>query len=352
MRRLTIAILFIIIATATRAQEFSGTATGEAMAGAASTLCGIDAVHYNVAGTAYSSTGVMASYHNRYFLKELSQKNLGLALPALKGVFSLAVNNFGYHLYNQTKADLGYAMKLGKNVSAGVKINWHNLHISESEERNNAFSGEVGVIYSPIDNLKIGASAANVSNSQFNNNHDDFDCKMNRVIKEISNVLGLPQPIVEERKYIVEKTGELPEDSIQSEITQTYLQGEPEAEIRLRKRCWGQKQVFVHTTKKKTSENEELVTERQINNSLYEMMLGLADPTRHTVHKIRNSFIWKGQYFEVDTYQDQLQGLVILETKGIAEGEPVKFPPFLKVVKEVTGNEDYYNYNLAKKKEQ
>jgi CYTH domain-containing protein len=82
------------------------------------------------------------------------------------------------------------------------------------------------------------------------------------------------------------------------------------------------------------------------------MMLGLADPTRHTVHKIRNSFIWKGQYFEVDTYQDQLQGLVILETKGIAEGEPVKFPPFLKVVKEVTGNEDYYNYNLAKKKEQ
>ena len=51
------------------------------------------------------------------------------------------------------------------------------------------------------------------------NNHDDFDCKMNRVIKEISNVLGLPQPIVEERKYIVEKTGELPEDSIQSEIT-------------------------------------------------------------------------------------------------------------------------------------
>ena len=69
----------------------------------------------------------MASYHNRYFLKELSQKNLGLALPALKGVFSLAVNNFGYHLYNQTKADLGYAMKLGKNVSAGVKINWHNL---------------------------------------------------------------------------------------------------------------------------------------------------------------------------------------------------------------------------------
>ena len=182
------------------------------------------------------------------------------------------------------------------------------------------------------------------------NNHDDFDCKMNRVIKEISNVLGLPQPIVEERKHIVELTGNLPEDSIQSEITQTYLTGEPDAEIRLRKRCWGQKQVYVHTAKKKISEQEELVTERQINNSLYEMMLGLSDPQRNTIHKLRSSFIWKGQYFEVDTYQGQLEGLVILETKGIVEGEPVKFPPFLKVVKDVTGNEDYYNYTLAKKK--
>ena len=181
------------------------------------------------------------------------------------------------------------------------------------------------------------------------NNHDDFDAKMNRVLKEISNVLGLPQPIVEERKYIVELTGSLPEDGIQSEITQTYLQAEPGTEVRLRKRGWDQKQVYVHTTKKKISESEELVTERQINNSLYEMMLGLADPTRHTINKLRNSFIWKGQYFEVDTYQDQLEGLVILETKGIVEGEPVKFPPYHNEIKDVTGNEEYYNYNLAKK---
>lgn len=181
------------------------------------------------------------------------------------------------------------------------------------------------------------------------NNHDDFDCKMNRVIKEISNVLGLPQPIIEERKYIVELTGQFPDDSIQSEITQTYLQAESGTEIRLRRRGWGEKQVYVHTTKKQTSNNEELVTERQINLSLYEMMLSLADPNRHTISKQRTSFIWKGQYFEVDTYKDRLEGLVILETKGIAEGEPVKFPPFLKVIREITGDQNYYNHTLAQK---
>ncbi len=182
------------------------------------------------------------------------------------------------------------------------------------------------------------------------NNHDDFETKMHRVIKEISSVLGLPQPIEEERKYIVKVTGPLPDDCIESEITQTYLKGYPNAEERLRKRCWGRKQVYVHTTKKQTAENEEIVTERQINQHLYELMLPLADPNRQTIRKHRQSFIWQGQYFEVDTYLEQLEGLVILETKGIAKGEPVKFPPFLSVIEEVTGNKDYYNYHLALRK--
>ena len=182
------------------------------------------------------------------------------------------------------------------------------------------------------------------------NNHDDFETKMHRVIKEISNVMGLPQPIVEERKYIVELTGQMPDDSIESEITQTYLKGYPNAEERLRKRCWGRKTVYVHTTKRQTAENEELVTERQINQNLYELLLPLADPERHTIHKVRHSFIWKGQYFEIDTFLDELEGLVILETKGLVEGEALKLPPFMNIVKEVTGDKEYYNYNIAKKK--
>jgi CYTH domain-containing protein/predicted ATPase len=181
------------------------------------------------------------------------------------------------------------------------------------------------------------------------NNHDDFEAKMHRVLKEISHVLSLPQPIEEERKYEVEITGQFPEDSIVSDITQTYLKGYPDCEERLRKRSWGKKVVYVHTTKKLTADNKEMVTERQINQNLYEIMLPIADPQRHAIHKLRNSFIWQGQYFEVDTYLDRLQGLVILETKGITPGEPLKLPPFLRIIKDVTGNKDYYNYSLALK---
>ena len=132
------------------------------------------------------------------------------------------------------------------------------------------------------------------------NNSVDFDRKMNRVLKEICIVLGLPRPIEEERKYIVEITGEMP-DAIVSDISQTYLVAEPGSEVRLRRRGWEGKYV-------------------------------------------------KGQFFELDTYWGPLEGLVMLETKGMLCHEDVKFPPFVRFVKDVTGDTDYYNYNLALKK--
>ena len=181
------------------------------------------------------------------------------------------------------------------------------------------------------------------------NNHDDFERKMQRVIREISNVLGLPQPVTEERKYLVELTGQLPE-TIDSDILQTYLVSEPGTEVRLRRRTWlSGKVVNVHNTKKRTGPGEQIETERQVENALYESLLQQADPYRQSISKRRQSFIWQGQYFELDTYKGVLQGLVILETKGIADAEDVNFPPFIRVIQEITGNKEYYNYNLALK---
>ena len=181
------------------------------------------------------------------------------------------------------------------------------------------------------------------------NNHEDFNNKLHRVLKEISSVLGIPQPIVEERKYVVELVGEIPH-CIESEITQTYLVAEPGCEVRLRRRAWQGKNVYVHTTKKNLANGEELVTERQIRSNLYQSLLQQADPYRQEIQKTRKSFIWKGQYFELDTYHDQLKGLIILETKGITDAEDVNFPPFIQVVEDITGNKSYYNYNLALRK--
>ena len=168
------------------------------------------------------------------------------------------------------------------------------------------------------------------------NNHENFDNKLKRVIKEISNVLGLPQPIEHEKKYIVEVVGEI-RNPIDSDIVQTYL----------RQRCWKGQNVYVLTTRKRNTNNEQIEIERQITENVYDSLLQQADPYRHTIRKHRMSFIWKGQYFEVDSFKEPINNLVILETKGVEDTEQVRFPPFIKVVKDITANTSYYNYNLA-----
>lgn len=180
------------------------------------------------------------------------------------------------------------------------------------------------------------------------NNRQDFESKLNSVLREISKVLELPCTIEQNKKYIVRIAGEMPE-CIESNIIQTYLVAEPDCEVRLRRRSWDGKQVNVHLTKKRTSDTEELITERQVTNALYESLLQQADPYRQTIVKKRQSFIWKGQYFELDTFETPNPGLKILEAKGIACGEDVNLPPFFEIVEDITGNTKFFNYNLARK---
>lgn len=181
------------------------------------------------------------------------------------------------------------------------------------------------------------------------NNHEDFETKLERVLQEISDVLEIPRQAVEERKYIIRLKDNIPE-AIVSEITQTYLTSEPYSEVRLRRQILNGLTVNVHTTKKILSNNEQVETERQIDNNLYESLLRQADPYRQPIHKMRETFIWKGQFFELDTFIDPYKGLQILETKGILKHEDIIFPPFIEIIEDITGITKYYNYNLALKK--
>lgn len=144
------------------------------------------------------------------------------------------------------------------------------------------------------------------------NNHEDFETKLERVLQEISDVLEIPRQAVEERKYIIRLKDNIPE-AIVSEITQTYLTSEPYSEVRLRRRILNGLTVNVHTTKKILSNNEQVETERQIDNNLYESLLRQADPYRQPIHKMRETFIWKGQFFELDTFIDPYKGYLLAE---------------------------------------
>ena len=181
-------------------------------------------------------------------------------------------------------------------------------------------------------------------------NTSDFDQKLTRVLNEISQVLELTLPRLEESKYLVEITDDITVKTIESDITQTYLVADPDCEVRLRRKNQDGQITNTLTTTKFLSPTEKLITERIVTNSLYETMLQQADPYRSTIVKHRRSFIWQGQYFELDSFQQPVDGLVILETKGTLDSTEISFPPFLRVKENITGNTTYYNHNIALKK--
>ncbi len=177
-------------------------------------------------------------------------------------------------------------------------------------------------------------------------NHCTFEEKLNAVIAEISSVLGIPEPIETERKFLVDVVGEIP-DSREMEIFQTYLVETDGEEPRIRKRGGDGHYAYFLTKKRFVSSNQRIEVERQITPSEYVNLKNLANPDKQTIHKLRRCFVWDNHYYELDTFVTPQLSHCLLEIEDVAGDENISFPPFLKVIEEVTENPDYYNSNIA-----
>lgn len=139
-------------------------------------------------------------------------------------------------------------------------------------------------------------------------------------------------------------------------ISQTYLKAEDgEQASRVRKTVeglTGDTDTVYHRNQKKptgdTGVHEE--TESEISQKQYEKALKNANPDKCAVEKTRFVFKWHDQVFELDLFKGHLKGLAILEIELGDKDDTVELPPFLKVIKEVTKDKKFNNFNLADKK--
>ena len=157
-----------------------------------------------------------------------------------------------------------------------------------------------------------------------------------------------PGPIEAERKFLVEIVGELPECR-ELEITQTYLKEKGGLEPRVRKREENGKYVYFLTTKRFVSVNERVEIEKEITKEEYESLLTEANPVKRPIRKRRQCFEWDGRYLELDTFLEPPRPHHLLEIEHVSMEDEISFPPFLRVIKEVTDDPAWYNMNIALK---
>ena len=183
-------------------------------------------------------------------------------------------------------------------------------------------------------------------------NATQFDEKMRLLIREIASFLGEPGPYEIERKFLIEypdvgKLETLP-NCRRLEIIQTYLRSEGDEEIRIRQRGTNGHYTYYETRKRPDASGKRIETERRLGQDEYLERLMLFDPEQRPIRKDRYCLADGNQYFEVDVFPFwDHQAILSIELSD--ETEEIRFPSYLKVIREITGEEKYKNHTLAKR---
>ena len=182
-------------------------------------------------------------------------------------------------------------------------------------------------------------------------NSTDFEEKLERLLKEITSFLGEPEPYEIERKYLIYypniKELESMPNCTKVDITQTYLKSSDDTERRIRARGINGDYLYYLTEKRKISSLKRVETEKKLTQDEYLKLLMEADNRLHTISKTRYCLVDNNKYFEIDIYPEW-DNQAIMEIELNNEDEEIKLPEFVKIVKEVTDDECYKNYQMAK----
>lgn len=176
-------------------------------------------------------------------------------------------------------------------------------------------------------------------------NSTNFVTKISRVCASVDKFID---NIETERRFLVSGARlDVPVETIS--IEQTYLIGTSDDKAE-RVRRLGQEGAWIYTRtiKGKKTNGSGTEVETRISELEYEVLKRQADPSRRSIFKKRNCFIWEGQYFELDEFIDPFTGTLILEIELDDPKQEIIFPPFVKVEKEITGEPAYTNRAMAK----
>ena len=129
-------------------------------------------------------------------------------------------------------------------------------------------------------------------------------------------------------------------------IVQTYLLSAPGVTARVRRREGSGGVSYTATEKRRLSAMTAMEDERELSESEYRALLLRADPTLRPVEKTRVTLPHGDLLLEIDLYPFW-ERTAVLEVELPSEDTSFAFPPYLTLLREVTGELAYKNVSLA-----
>ena len=141
-------------------------------------LAGLDAnnvdvwsINYNMGQLQHlekSTIGI--SFHQPFLLSDFTTTNVVVGICSKKGAFGINYSNYGNDYFQINSTGFGYAMKLGENISSGIKLNYHHINSGEFYNSKSILSTDVGFAANLTNELHVGFSLINPTFSKI----DDY----------------------------------------------------------------------------------------------------------------------------------------------------------------------------------
>ena len=159
------------------------------------------------------------------------------------------------------------------------------------------------------------------------------------------------EPLEIERKYLIRMP---PQEILEKEsvrkiaIRQVYLlPGAGGENRRIRQSRTGTETVYYYTEKKKLTSVTRIEREREISPEKFRRFLAEADGERRPIEKTRWCVPFEGHLLEIDVFPFW-EDRAFCEAELRAETEEIRFPGWLRVIREVTEDPRYTNSALAR----
>jgi hypothetical protein len=159
----TLIIIFVFFGSAIAQSEWATQGGRSAAIGYSSAaIADFWSVNNNQAGMAfYDKTAAGIYFENRFLVKEMATQAGAFTLKTGHGVLGATVVYSGDANYNTTKAGLAYALKIGKNFSAGIQLDYIGTTLGEEYGKRSNFTFDAGIMVKITEQLTFGAHTFN-----------------------------------------------------------------------------------------------------------------------------------------------------------------------------------------------
>jgi len=96
------------------------------------------------------------NYQNRFNIKELGTRSIGITIPAGKASIGVVYSHFGYTDFKRQMTGLSCGMKLSEVISAGVQVDYFSEKASGEYDHSQSVTCEAGLFLTPSENITFG----------------------------------------------------------------------------------------------------------------------------------------------------------------------------------------------------